>query len=89
MEQFMKNWFESVRLGERQVHGNMRIFPLLNGRDGKPEYLALSEAIENGKLTFTEVVGKDGSVPDLKVTNNGNKPVLLLDGEEESTDVSF
>jgi hypothetical protein len=37
--------------------------------------------LARGELRITEV-SESGSVPDLRLTNSGNRPVLLLDGEE-------
>ena len=41
----------------------------------------MKEAIECSLLTVTEV-SEGGHVPELKVINRGDKPVLLIDGEE-------
>ena len=49
-----------------------------------PETLAygtLAEALRDGVIVVTEV-NAGGSVPDLKVINNADSSILLLDGEE-------
>ena len=49
-----------------------------------PETLAygtLAEALRYGVIVVTEV-NAGGSIPDLKVINNADSSVLLLDGEE-------
>ena len=47
----------------------------------QPGYLVLEEAIAQGVARVTEL-GEGGSVPELRVENLGEQPVLLLDGEE-------
>ena len=44
-------------------------------------YLTLKEALEKRLLVIKEVSAQ-ASVPELKVINNADLPVLLLDGEE-------
>ena len=46
-----------------------------------PPYVTLDEALAGGHFEVTEV-SEDGRVPELQVSNTGNQPVLLLDGEE-------
>ena len=55
--------------------------PPLTGEHADLDYITLGEALENRLLTVTEVTA-GGSVPELKVANSADKPVLLLDGEE-------
>ncbi len=45
------------------------------------EYLTLDEALAAKTATVTEV-SESGSVPELYFQNEGDLPVLLLDGEE-------
>ncbi|MGH7847928.1 MAG: ARPP-1 family domain-containing protein [Candidatus Binatia bacterium] len=70
-----------VQLGTETTFGNMTIFPLLDGNSGSAGYLALDEALARGFVQITEV-SVEGSVPDLKLENESDEPVLLLDGEE-------
>ena len=73
-----------VRLGERQVQGPLTICPVFFSQEGTedgPSYLTMSQALELGSVTVSEV-NKLGSVPDLRVVNRGERPVLMLDGEE-------
>jgi hypothetical protein len=46
-----------------------------------PFYLTLDEALAQGSLQVTEV-SKGGHVPELRLINRGDRPVLLIDGEE-------
>jgi len=70
-----------IRLGEPQAHHNLSLFPLLGEAANAPEYLMLEEALARGLVRVTEV-SEGGSVPELLLVNDGERPVLLLDGEE-------
>ena len=54
---------------------------LLRDGAGEPGYLLLDEAVRQGLARVTEVSAA-GSVPELKLVNDADRPVLLLDGEE-------
>ena len=71
----------SMQLGEAQTYKNITVLPLSIPDDGGPAYLTLGEAIGAGLLVVTEL-SEAGSVPDLKVVNRADLPILLLDGEE-------
>jgi hypothetical protein len=81
MDKDIKKYLESFEFGELHHFKNMGVIPLLTSMDDSPEYLTLKEALDKQLLTITEV-SQAGSVPDLKVINKGEIPVLLLDGEE-------
>lgn len=81
MENAVRTRLQAVRFGEVQHHKNMAIVPLLCPDDGKFQYLTLGEALATWNIAVTEV-SASGSVPELLVVNRGNKPVLLVDGEE-------
>lgn len=70
-----------ITLGEPRPHGGLAVVPLLNFGATDPDWLTLDEAIGAGALTVTEV-SEGGSVPTLRVTNGGERAVLLLDSEE-------
>lgn len=72
---------QSLAFGEPQTYRNMTVIPLVQAHESGPEYLTLSQAIALQLLTVSEIT-EQGSVPDLKVENRSDKPVLLLDGEE-------
>jgi hypothetical protein len=73
---------KGITVGDPQVFKNMAICPLAHERpDSRVDYITLSEALEGQLLTVTEVT-QGGSVPELKVVNDSDRPVLLLDGEE-------
>jgi hypothetical protein len=81
MDQIVKKYITGFELGEAQIFKNMGVIPLFTSVDESPEYLTLKEALERKLLKITEV-SQSGSVPELKVLNNADIPVLLLDGEE-------
>ncbi len=78
----IRNFLLSLKPGEPLVHKQMAMFPLLNDKAGKKrDYLNLDEALEAGSAQVSEV-SEDGSVPELSFANLGDKPVLLIEGEE-------
>jgi len=81
MDKGIKNYLQQFELGKLQGHKNIGVFPLFTPINHSPEYHTLKEALEKNLLTVKEV-SKSGSVPELKVRNKAEKPVLLLDGEE-------
>lgn len=81
MDATIKKYLTSFKLGELQHFKNMGVLPLLTSLDDSPEYLTLKEALDKQVLTITEV-SHEGSVPELKVINSAEIPILLLDGEE-------
>ena len=81
MDSTIKNYLFGLKLEEPQQYKNMAVFPLLTPLDGGPDYTTLKDALEKALLSVTEV-SSGGSVPELKVINTADIPVLLLDGEE-------
>ncbi|MHB1556991.1 MAG: ARPP-1 family domain-containing protein [Isosphaeraceae bacterium] len=70
-----------VRVGDPIRHESLAVFPLFSTADGAVDYLLSDEAIGAGSVTVEEV-SEGGSVPNLLVTNEGDSPVLFLEGEE-------
>lgn len=71
-----------VRVGPPQSHAGLSVFPLSSSKPVQPLcYLTLDHAIAAGTFRVAEV-SEGGRVPDLKVVNDGDTHVLLLDGEE-------
>jgi len=81
MENISSGYLSNLTLGDLKQFKNMGVIPLFAPSNGGPPYLVMKEALEGSLLTVTEV-GQSGTVPELKVTNNADIPVLLLDGEE-------
>jgi len=81
MDQIISNFLSKLEFGEAKIFNNMGVIPLFTSIDQSPQYQTLKEALEKRLLTITEV-SQSGSVPELKVVNKAQIPVLLLDGEE-------
>ncbi|MGI6468362.1 MAG: hypothetical protein GXZ09_01590 [Syntrophomonadaceae bacterium] len=82
MEQVLKKRFETLRLGEPWVRENLTLIPIMAEQGSGPRYYEmLDEALQGGRLEARET-SEGGSVNQIKVINKGDKPVLILDGEE-------
>jgi hypothetical protein len=57
------------------------VYPLLRTTAAPPFYDTLSDAVSLGTLHISEV-SDGGHVPELRVVNEGPRPVLIIDGEE-------
>lgn len=73
---------KGLQIGPARTFGALTVFPLI-GPEGPagPAYRTLDEALDDGEVRVTEV-SASGSVPELCLVNDGDKLVLLLDGEE-------
>jgi hypothetical protein len=81
MDDIMVEYMGSIDFGELQHFGEMAVFPVFTANKGKVEYYTLKEAMNRNLIEITEV-DDSGSVPELKVINHAEIPVLILDGEE-------
>ena len=81
METNLVDYLSNVQLGEVQTFENMTVIPVFVSEASEIEYISLSQALEHGSVTITEV-DQSGSVPNLKVINHSDQWVLILDGEE-------
>ena len=72
---------QALTLGAEQRFANLQITPLLAPGRGAADYLTLSEAQTMG-LAFVTKVSEAGSVSTLRLENNADQAVFLLDGEE-------
>ena len=77
----LKEELDRVEVGDPLHHRNLTLFPLLRPTTTDMDYLLLEDAIQQGLAKVTELPG-GGSVPELRFENTGERPVLLLDGEE-------
>lgn len=89
----MKVLKESLRrttIGEGRTFAGLTMFPMHRpGRERAVDapgpaprtYVTLDEALADGTVRITEIAG-GGRVPELELANAGQRPVLLLDGEE-------
>lgn len=81
MEEIIKRHIEGVQFGEIQVHKHVAVIPVISANGSGPDYVTMKEAMEGHLLMVMELT-EGGTVPELKVLNKAEKPVLLLDGEE-------
>jgi hypothetical protein len=74
---------DKVSLGTPSAYRNLTLTPILlkDGPLSSVEPMSLEEALSAGTLRVSEV-SADGHVPELRVSNSGEAPVLILDGEE-------
>ena len=70
-----------IEIGACVADGSLTMWPLLGGEVGAAGYLMLEEATAAGLASVAEV-SDEGRVPELKLTNGGDRPVLVLEGEE-------
>lgn len=68
-------------IGDAGAHENLTLYPLCREEEPRLEYLMLDEALKKGFATITEV-NETGRVSELKVKNDADIALLLLDGEE-------
>ena len=81
METQIVDFLSNLKFGEAQEFEKMSVIPVFYDADNRINYITLKEAMESEFLKITEV-DDSGSVPELKVINDAETPVLLLDGEE-------
>lgn len=70
----------TLTLGAAVTSGPLTMVPLTKRAPARTSYLTLSEALEQKSLRVSEL-SESGSVPEVRVENEGDLPVLLLDGE--------
>jgi hypothetical protein len=70
-----------IRVSSSLIFRNLAVSPLLTSRARAADYFTLDEALSTGKARITEV-SETGSVPELRLLNDTDRPILLLDGEE-------
>jgi hypothetical protein len=75
--------FSAIEIGRSSEFRNLTLFPLMrrSTTDLPLDYLLLEDGIAQGKVRVTELHA-GGSVPELRLENNADLPVLLVDGEE-------
>lgn len=71
----------TLAVGDPLAGAGITVWPLLGPNGRTPGYHLAHDAFANGTLRVTEV-SETGSVPTLRVVNDGPRPVLLVDGEQ-------
>lgn len=77
----IKDLIRHVEIGEAVSSGRLVMSPLIAREPGQGNYLTLDEALGSGVAEVGEV-SEQGQFPVLLFRNRGDRPVLLLDGEE-------
>jgi hypothetical protein len=78
----LRSTLAQVKVGPRTTFRGLTQFPLVgDGFSGPPGYLTLDQALADRVVTVSEIAG-GGSVPTLQLLNEGDIPVLVMDGEE-------
>jgi hypothetical protein len=81
MEKIIGDFLDQLKVGRKQAHKNLAIYPLLSAYAISLDYLLLDEALSDNLIQVVEV-SEGGSVPQLKAVNKAARMVLILDGEE-------
>lgn len=82
MEFSLNHILDPITPGEPLTRVNLTLIPLSAGETGPAvSHLLLDEALETGVLEVGEL-NEDGAVNTILVRNKGDRPVLILDGEE-------
>src|SRR5262245_40273694 len=76
---FVREFLASLTVGEPLHYEALTVVPLFSADAPDPGWLTLDQAERSAHITE---VSEGGSVPDLVVMNEGDAPLLLLDGEE-------
>ena len=71
MQNILIEYLEQAKIGRKQSHKNLAIFPILSTYALALDYLLLDEALSEGAIEVVEV-DREGAVPELKVSNKGN-----------------
>src|SRR5947209_19594819 len=75
----LQKLLQSIEPGAPLVHGALTVIPLLTPSSKEVDWVTLDEAGDD--VVVTEAAG-GASVSTLQVSNAGDRPLLLLDGEE-------
>jgi hypothetical protein len=82
MDDIVEQYLASIEIGEPTTIGRIALVPLFNPTATvSTPYIALKTALE-GATFLVEESHESGTVGQIRVTNKGALPVLLLDGEE-------
>jgi len=76
-----QTFMESLAIESPTSIDGLTVYPLVRRPAPPPFYDTLSDAVRAGTLHISEV-SDAGSVPELRVVNDGVRPVLIIDGEE-------
>ena len=77
----IKETLKRITVGNPRTFAGLSVYPLTGVDRGAPGYTILDDALRAGTARVTET-SEGGSVPELAFHNDGDQPVLVLDGEE-------
>jgi hypothetical protein len=77
----MGGFVKSLRIGEPSTFQNLTVLPIFSEQGRSNGFSLLDDAIRTDKFRVTEV-SDSGTVPELKVINQLDINVLIIDGEE-------
>ena len=81
MRQVIETTLNGVKIGDPVHFKGMSIYPLFQSAKPELDYVMLRTAFQRGWIHVTEI-SEGGSVPELKLFNESEYNVLILDGEE-------
>lgn len=81
MNNSLNSLINSFRFGGLRQHQNLAVIPLHSDVPASCFYLTLGQAFQRKEIVVEEL-GNGGQVPQIKLTNLSELPVLILDGEE-------
>lgn len=81
MDETLDQALQSLEIGEPVSHGLLHIFPLKGDTHPEQDISLLEGALQAGTLHIEEL-HEAGSVPELRVVNEGSLRVLILEGDE-------
>jgi hypothetical protein len=81
LQTVIKTYLDEAKIGRKQSHWNLAVFPLLSSYAIGLDYITLDEALSEGLIEVVEM-SEEGTVPELKVVNKSPCMILILDGEE-------
>jgi hypothetical protein len=77
----LTSFLASLDLGGPTVVDDLTVFPMMSRLTTIAWYDTLSEGVAAGRARVTKI-GDAGTVPELRVVNDGERPLLIVDGEE-------
>ena len=82
MDETLARTLDGLEAREPVSYGPLHVFPLCAGRSANEDhFVLLDDGFQTGTLRVEELDGA-GSVPELRVVNEGTLPVLILEGDE-------
>ena len=71
----------NMKFGKIQSFAKLTLVPLLSKDTNNENYEFLDDSLSTGKAIICEL-DSSGSVPKIRLKNNGETPILMIDGEE-------